>query len=37
MRNYEAQGGRCQKIGTALETFSDHVLAARLMTVDDRK
>ena len=37
MLNYEAQGGRCQKIGTALETFSDHALAARLMTVDDRK
>ena len=36
-RNYEAQGGRCEKIGNALETFSDHALAARLMTADDRK
>ncbi|MDP2902153.1 MAG: SulP family inorganic anion transporter [Methylovulum sp.] len=34
--NYEAQGGQCQKIGQALETFSDHALAARLMTADDR-
>ncbi len=34
---YEAQGGHCQKIGNALETFSDHALAARLMTTDDRK
>ncbi len=36
-QNYEAQGGHCQKTGKALETFSDHALAARLMTVDDRK
>lgn len=36
-QNYEAQGGRCQKVGKALETFSDHALAARLMTADDRK
>ncbi|MDD5412724.1 MAG: SulP family inorganic anion transporter, partial [Methylobacter sp.] len=36
-RNYEAQGGHCQKIGKALETFSDHALAARLMTADDRE
>ena len=36
-RNYEAQGGRCQKLGNALATFSDHALAARLMTADDRK
>jgi MFS superfamily sulfate permease-like transporter len=35
--NYEAQGGRCRKIGKAFETFSDHALAARLMTADDRK
>ncbi|MGZ8191527.1 MAG: SulP family inorganic anion transporter [Methylococcaceae bacterium] len=35
--NYEAQGGQCRKIGQALETFSDHNLAARLMTADDRK
>jgi len=36
-QNYEAQGGHCQKTGKALETFSDHALAARLMTADDRK
>jgi len=36
-RNYEAQGGHCQKKGKALETFSNHVLAARLMTADDRE
>ncbi len=35
--NYEAQGGQCRKTGKALETFSDHALAARLMTADDRK
>lgn len=36
-RNYENRGGHCQKVGKALETFSDHALAARLMTADDRK
>jgi len=36
-QNYEARGGQCYKIGKALETFSDHALAARLMTADDRK
>ncbi len=36
-RNYEAQGGQCRKVGKALETFSNHTLAARLMTADDRK
>jgi hypothetical protein len=36
-QNYEAQGGHCRQVGSALETFSDHVLAARLMTADDRK
>lgn len=35
--HYEAQGGRCLQIGHALEKFSDHRLAARLMTADDRK
>ncbi|WP_349431212.1 SulP family inorganic anion transporter [Methylomarinum sp. Ch1-1] len=34
---YQAQGGRCLQIGRALETFSDHRLAARLMTADDRE
>jgi MFS superfamily sulfate permease-like transporter len=36
-QRYEARGGRCEKKGKALETFSDHALAARLMTADDRK
>jgi MFS superfamily sulfate permease-like transporter len=36
-QNYEAQGGHCQITGKALETFSDHALAARLMTADDRE
>ncbi|MFI3157253.1 MAG: SulP family inorganic anion transporter [Methylococcaceae bacterium] len=36
-QNYEAEGGQCRKLGKALETFSNHVLAARLMTADDRK
>ena len=35
--NYASQGGRCYKVGHVLETFSDHALAARLMTMDDRK
>ncbi|MDO9105988.1 MAG: SulP family inorganic anion transporter [Methylovulum sp.] len=35
--NYEAQGGLCRQTGLALQTFSDHALAARLMTADDRK
>ncbi|MGJ0429634.1 SulP family inorganic anion transporter [Methylobacter sp.] len=35
-RDYEAQGGTSQQIGHALEKFSDHKLAARLMTADDR-
>ena len=29
--------GSCRKIGHALETYSDHDLAVRLMTEDDRK
>ncbi|MGR9114651.1 MAG: SulP family inorganic anion transporter, partial [Gammaproteobacteria bacterium] len=36
-RKYQAQGGYCLQIGHALEKFSDHKLAARLMTHDDRK
>ncbi len=36
IHDYEAKGGRCQKMGQPLETFSDHALAARLMTADDR-
>jgi MFS superfamily sulfate permease-like transporter len=35
--NYARQGGRCRQVGHALEKFSDHDLAARLMTADDRK
>jgi MFS superfamily sulfate permease-like transporter len=35
--DYTAQGGNCRNVGHALETFSDHALAARLMTADDRK
>ena len=36
-QNHVAQGGQFQQVGHALETFSDHALAARLMTADDRK
>lgn len=35
--DYAAQGGVCRQVGHALEKFSDHALAARLMTEDDRK
>ncbi|MEC4748657.1 SulP family inorganic anion transporter [Methylomicrobium sp. Wu6] len=35
--DYAAQGGICHQVGHALEKFSDHALAARLMTEDDRK
>jgi MFS superfamily sulfate permease-like transporter len=34
--DYTAQGGSCRNVGHALEKFSDHALAARLMTEDDR-
>ncbi len=34
---YTAKGGCCHQVGQALKTFSDHQLAARLMTLDDRK
>jgi MFS superfamily sulfate permease-like transporter len=37
MHNYEAHGGRCRRVGRASEKFSDHALAARLMTADERK
>ncbi|MDQ7090067.1 MAG: SulP family inorganic anion transporter [Methylococcales bacterium] len=30
-RQYRAEGGQCYQVGTALNTFSDHPLAARLM------
>ena len=35
--HYEANCGECHKVGHALETYSDHNLAVRLMTADDRK
>ena len=35
--HYEGNCGSCHKIGHALETYSDHDLAVRLMTADDRK
>ena len=35
--NYVRHGGVCHKVGHALETYSDHNLAVRLMTADDRK
>ncbi|NOQ64585.1 MAG: SulP family inorganic anion transporter [Methyloprofundus sp.] len=35
--NYAANCGTCRKVGHALETYSDHDLAVRLMTADDRK
>jgi len=35
--HYVRNGGSCRKVGHALETYSDHNLAVRLMTADDRK
>jgi MFS superfamily sulfate permease-like transporter len=35
--HYTRKGGTCRKVGAALETSSDHDLAVRLMTADDRK
>jgi len=37
MHDYENHGGQCQQIGDAIHTFSDHDLAARIMTHDARK
>jgi len=37
MHDYETHGGHCQQVGDAIHTFSDHDLAARLMTADERK
>ena len=34
---YESNCGKCRVVGHALETYSNHDLAVRLMTVDDRK
>ena len=36
-QDYIAQGGTCLQVGQPLEHFSDHQLAARLMTKDDRQ
>ncbi len=37
MHDYEAHGGQAKQLGDAIHTFSDHDLAARLMTPDARK
>ncbi len=34
---YARNGGFCRQVGHALEKYSDHDLAVRLMTADDRK
>ncbi|NOQ14456.1 MAG: SulP family inorganic anion transporter [Methyloprofundus sp.] len=34
---YALTGGSCRNVGHALEKYSDHDLAVRLMTADDRK
>lgn len=36
MHDYEGQGGHCRQIGEPIHTFSNHELAARLMTEDER-
>ncbi len=36
-RDYIAQGGECKMIGQVVKKFSNHELAAQLMTTDDRK
>jgi len=37
MHDYTSDGGQCQQIGDAITTFSDHELAARIMTPNERK
>jgi len=37
MNDYNAHGGQAKQVGDAIHTFSNHDLAARLMTADDRK
>ncbi|MDF1583316.1 MAG: SulP family inorganic anion transporter [Methyloprofundus sp.] len=37
MHDYENYSGHCQQIGDAIHSFSDHDLAARIMTHDERK
>ncbi len=36
-KEYIAHGGECEIVGEVLKKFSDHELAAQLMTADDRK
>jgi len=36
IHDYEAHSGHCQQIGDAIHSFSDHHLAARIMTADER-
>lgn len=37
MHHYEDHGGHCKQVGDTIHTFSNHDLAARLMTPDQRK
>ena len=37
INDYEAHGGQDEQVGNAIHTFSDHDLAARLITEDSRK
>lgn len=37
MKDYESHGGYCKQIGEPIHTFSNHALAARLMTEDERR
>lgn len=37
IHDYTNDGGQCQQIGDAIITFSDHELAARIMTPNERK
>ncbi|WP_349432684.1 SulP family inorganic anion transporter [Methylomarinum sp. Ch1-1] len=34
---YQSRGGSCRQIGEPIHTFSNHALAARLMTEDERR
>ncbi len=36
-RDYTVQGGKCKTIGQVIKKFSNHELAAQLMTADNRK
>jgi MFS superfamily sulfate permease-like transporter len=37
IHDYEGAGGRCEQKGQALQTFSNHALAARIMSEDKRR